>query len=76
MKAMKAEIPPWRKILISIDEACSLAGVGRRVINEWRLDVDFPSFRAGEGERGNCKINRVMFEQWLEKRTAMRVGER
>lgn len=64
------------KILISVDEAAALAGVGRRQINIWRLDFDFPSFRAGEGERGNCKINRVMFERWLEKRTEMRVGER
>lgn len=68
-------IPIWNKTLLSIDEAAQLAGVGRRVIDEWRKDHDFPSFRAGEGERGNCKIHRRLFEEWLGKRVEMRIGE-
>lgn len=73
---MKLEIPPWRKILISVDEAAALSGVGRRVVDEWAKDFDFPSFKAGEGERGNRKINRVLFEDYLANKAKMRVGER
>lgn len=71
----RLEIDPSKKILLSVEEAAGLAGVGRRVIDEWRKDIDFPSFKAGEGDRGNCKIHRVMFEQYLAKKAAMRIGE-
>lgn len=73
---MKLEIPPWRKILITVDEAAALASVGRRVIDKWAKDYNFPSFKDGEGERGNRKINRVLFEEYLANRAKMRVGER
>lgn len=69
-------IDPWHKILISLDEAAALAGVGRRVVERWRQDQDFPSFIDGEGDRGNCKIHRSLFDKWLENRAKMRIGER
>lgn len=73
---MKLKIPPWNKMLLSIDEAIALTGVGREQFNEWRLNPDFPSFKAGMGERGNCKIHREKLDEWLARRAEMRVGER
>lgn len=71
----RIDIPPDRKIAITIEEAAALASVSDEVVRTWAKDYDFPSTIIGQ-RGGKRLISRKLFEEWFDKRCQLRIGEK